>query len=487
MRKIAVVALALLLASCAHLPRGTTSETAPSATVQAPVPAPAPETAEPAAAPEQSSLPATTAAAPPPAAPSSPAPPPTKAQPAVASTLPPPVQPARPPLPAATPAPAPTALAARPSPAAASALPGPSAAALRPSYGERALASLREGRAGNAGKFLVRLEPGKSGGVLVLVFPEWSAAETKGREGPAAVSLALLAAELMKSGAASEGGGDGLVGGLADLGGGALGIVIDGAKSGLAALLGKADAILRDPAFLRADFPDETFQAALRDLRSALRRRENEGRPGDAKPLGSEEGLRGLDLDAVRGYWRAHFKPEAIRVVAVGDFENEPALAGATGTPASTPAPLAPPSPVRQAGEAGASATSAPRRVSLGPADFLVAPRGTYALLAELLALRQAGGGSGALWTLDGAGLDLSLPASGIGAIELGPSATIEQARSRALSRIFDDSGRALALAMARAIAAGGTGREPFVLATEIERTSAEQLRGAADRLFAGG
>jgi predicted Zn-dependent peptidase len=298
------------------------------------------------------------------------------------------------------------------------------------------------------------------------------------------LSLALLAAELMKNGPASAGDGDGLSGGLADLGEGALGIMVEGAKNRLSSLLGNADAILRNPAFLRADFPDEAFQASLRDLRSALRRRENEGATGGAKALGSEEGLRGLDLDAARGYWKAHYKPEEMRFVAVGDFEDELALSEATATLAAIPAPEA--SPVRQTREAGASPTSATRKISLGPADFLVAPRGAYALLAELLAMKRSGEGSGGPWTLDGAGLGISLPASDAGALDLGSSTAVELARSRALSRIFDDSGRALALAMARAVAAGGSGREPFVFASEIERASVEELRKAADRLFAG-
>jgi len=401
---------------------------------------------------------------------------------------------------------------ARVSPGSEASLPAASArlAAKTPAFSERALASLEWRKFSDVGQLVYWPLPDRDRSALVMLVKDFAQGETKGKAGLAALGLGLLADELsaLKLGAIETA--------IADSGEGGLSISFAGPAPALAMLVPLLPAALASPAFLAADFPEEAFQAALRELRAAARRRELADPLASGSPLGNEAGLRGLGLEDVRRYWRENIEHRRLSFVLVGKLDPGPLAAAFAGLSERAGAPASAPKETTSRSRAGLEAATVFAKASgtiilLREGFFGSVTRGTMATLAEWISLNQ-GQGLALEWELEGRGLRLSfsdeagrggafelLRASllrlasteGKSAVSLGPSeSSVELATRaaglRALSRLFEgEEALGLALAMAEDLSAGGDGSAPFLLAAEIEKTGGPELRAAARALAA--
>ncbi|MEI6386893.1 MAG: hypothetical protein WCQ50_09665, partial [Spirochaetota bacterium] len=404
-------------------------------------------------------------------------------------------------------------------------------------FGARVLASLsgsqgalawnRGELTGSQGvRFLAWELPGKQLTALSVVYRSLGRSDSGG-EGIAALVLALMADELRSEWPGNRLGIGDRVGSrsvaatarVAQIGPADLAILMEGPisdPSGLAELVRSCAA---KPAFLDATFPEQRFQAVLRDLRSATRKRGLEGAVGNSS-LGSEKGLLGVDLAVARNWWKTWVADAIPSIVAVGAFSRSPAP-GATIPGASAPAAQAPlgrtPVPALPAMKdptIGATATavvfgsgpasgfgttavtlfaSAPgmasRAILTLPADLLA---GDVAILGELLS--NAGVlGKERPWRAAGSTLTFAAevrggqdPAAWVvssfsDSTHLVTADSVKAAKVRSLFGLFGKGEPLeLALAMSGDIAAGGDGTWPFRLASEIETADASSVRRAA-------
>lgn len=364
-------------------------------------------------------------------------------------------------------------------------------------------------------RFLAWELPGKRVTALAVVYRGLGRAE-RGGEGRSALVLALLADELRsawpgdrhgdRTGAATAQ--------VAQIGATDLAILLEGPiadPAGLAELLRSRAA---KPEFMEATFPEQRFQAVLRDLRFATRKRGLEGTAGHPA-LGTEKGLLDADLESARSSWRSWVKDAIPSIVAVGAFSSSPArgstAAGVVLPPGGTPNPALPAAngPVAatiatavgfDSGAAAGHGTTAIRLFAAGPgiatravltlpADLLA---GDVAILGELLAAEGVLGRDRP-WSAAGSTLTFMAearqeqdPAARISAsfgdsTRLVTADSVKAAKVRSLFSLFGRGDPSeLALAMAGDIAAGGDGTWPFRLASEIETADASSVRRAA-------
>ena len=296
----------------------------------------------------------------------------------------------------------------------------------------------------------------------LLVFPGIASTESFETAGSSALALALLARELV---AKAE---DPIMrANIVDLGKASLGILIEGERAPLAALIAGSSALMAGPAFLGDGFSDVEWQAALRRLRMVAQSKAIEGRAAADWRLGSEKGLLSADLKSARLAWERGFSKKSVEAVFIAD----------AGT--SSPSVLF-------AGSSTVAGPSASR-----PFEAVARPglarEGALAVLAEYLAERASPSPARA-WSLSAEGLSIDRSLVGLlpAVIPVPASTTVRdaalsRAKARALFRLFGDGGdRMAAIDMGLDLAAGGDGSLPFLLAAAIESTDGAGLAEAA-------
>jgi hypothetical protein len=389
-----------------------------------------------------------------------------------------------------------------------------------PGFGERALQRFVSYRIEGMGRMACWNLPGWNGAALVIAFPGLGAGERPGEEGPAALLLALVAADMVKPPGSREHSAvdsgirpPSLEAGLVDLGQDSLGIVIEGNCDDIFTALPRIGAALRSPAFLAEGFPDEAFQSSLRDLRLAERGRALAAASAavPAAGLGSEKGLRSLDLRAIRAYWKANLRLETIAFAAVGAFDPAAlakALGAATGEASARPFGPAPMkansgiATIAQAGPASPAKGAVFLAIDLPRESLQGTTGGAVAIIMELLSM-SALHGEDWRWRLEGRGLRLEPVIAGQIAprleafrqgldrlereLDMRPVSSspgggaLNLARAKALARLFDGPvPHLVAVAMASDLASGGDGGALFALASEIEGAGEREIRAAS-------
>ncbi len=289
-------------------------------------------------------------------------------------------------------------------------VPSPPEPPRRATFGERTLAQVSLASMAGMDRVATWRTPGRSRSALVIVAPRWKDSNTRGGSGSAALCLALIARDLLAGSSAGAAEGSALVSAVADLGEG-LGILAVGENGKVADLLARVEATLRSPAFLAPDFRDEDFQAGLRDLRTAARLRESAGLVDGDSQLGDEVGLRGIGLEALRGFWKTWAPTRRIALALVGDLAEGDLVSQARSDVSGFLV-----HPGAGSGETASEKTSfrvskSLLTLSIPLGEFLNCPRSALVLLSEFLAYDLPA--SGRPWSVEGEGLRLCFFAPG--------------------------------------------------------------------------
>lgn len=195
---------------------------------------------------------------------------------------------------------------------------------LRNAYLSRALGAIeRENLAGGI-PLVLKKSPGKTMAAAVLVLPGLAGLDPEGKSGLGALALSLMARGNLDRSLAKAGAGLSLV----ELGSADLGLLIESPRKELPDLLALLAAAFVEPAFLKAGFPEAEFEASLRSLRLAERRRAQspfgDSSGGKQNPsfssLGSAAGLHGLGLEEARSFWIAAVPKIRPQIAVLGDF-----------------------------------------------------------------------------------------------------------------------------------------------------------------------
>ncbi len=335
------------------------------------------------------------------------------------------------------------------------------------SFGERALAAMSTVGIGAERGCLFWNAGGRTRATGMVVFAGFAEAETQEGAGSAALALALVAKELDEGKRI-----DAMTARLVDLGGGSLGILIEGDPVRVFEALASFPALASRPAFLETNYPEADWQDALRTLRISALGADASGGIGTGWRLGTAQGLFAANLASARQAWRSAFAKDRMKYILIAD----------RATLSASP------------GFAAALATQKPFPIRERPS---LENQGAQVVLAEYLALKS--GYTGDLsWTLSNRGPSISetflrqIPASYRSAIPERPGKALAAgamplilaAKTQALYGLFGDGrGERVAIAMGLDLAAGGDGSLPFVLGDEIESCDAAALAIAAKNL----
>ncbi|HUX41139.1 MAG TPA: hypothetical protein VMV83_08260 [Rectinemataceae bacterium] len=334
-------------------------------------------------------------------------------------------------------------------------------------FGERALAAMSTISFSAGQECLFWNTGGRTMATGMLAFPGFAEAETQEDAGSAALALALIAKELDGGNRSAA-----MTARLVDLGGGSLGILVEGNPRIVVRALASFPALASRPAFLEANYPEAEWQDALKILRISALGADASGGPGKGWRLGTAQGLFAADLARARDAWRSAYTKDRTRSILIAD---RAALADSPDFAAALPTEN--PFPARER----------PR----------LEDQGAQVVLAEYLALKS--GNAGELpWNLGPRGAAISesflrlIPSAFRSTGPANPgkvlaAATMPRfaaAKTQALYELFGDGrGERAAIAMGLDLAAGGDGSLPFILGDAIEATDAAALTIAAGNL----